>query len=154
MHFSSKKKNVNWTFLIFFVLTIVFPLELEIDCIICLLLLRLMLHMHRWDGDVAGHKLWNSIIFLILKTSLPIPPISKRHYDALRTKIDMWLKPNLALHTNICAKSLKYQHCWYTKTRRWITVILTHFSPMSYFYTPWKRQKTIAFRGYRNMTLD
>ena len=35
---------------------------------------------------------------------------------------------------------------------------LTHFSPVSHFYTPWKRQKTFGFsdvfRGYRNVTLD
>ena len=30
---------------------------------------------------------------------------------------------------------------------------LTHFSPMSHFYTPWKRFSD-AFRGYRNVTLD
>ena len=35
---------------------------------------------------------------------------------------------------------------------------LTHFSPVSHFYTPWKRQKTTSFLtflgGYRNVTLD
>ena len=35
---------------------------------------------------------------------------------------------------------------------------LTHFSPVSQFSTPWKRQKTKdfsdVFRGYRNGTLD
>ena len=41
---------------------------------------------------------------------------------------------------------------------------LTHFSPMSNLYTPWKRQKTSenvrkllvlnVFRGYRNVALD
>ena len=35
---------------------------------------------------------------------------------------------------------------------------LTHFSPISHFYTPLKNQKTIGFRdifkGYRNVTLD
>ena len=34
---------------------------------------------------------------------------------------------------------------------------LTHFRPVSHFYTPWKRQKPLVsdvFRGYRNVTLD
>ena len=38
------------------------------------------------------------------------------------------------------------------------TLELTHFNPVSHFYTPRKRQKTKGFsnvfRGYRNMTLD
>ena len=34
-------------------------------------------------------ELWNLITFLNFKTSLVMPIIS--HYDALRTKIDMWL---------------------------------------------------------------
>ena len=37
-------------------------------------------------------------------------------------------------------------------------ILLTHFSPVSHFYTFWKYQKTIGFltfsRGYRNVTLD
>ena len=47
---------------------------------------------------------------------------------------------------------------------RWIkkTEHLTHFSPVSHFYTPWKRPLKFwegqrfsdVFRGYRNMTLD
>ena len=32
------------------------------------------------------------------------------------------------------------EHALFTITDR-----LTHFSPMSHFYTPWKRQKTIGF---------
>ena len=31
--------------------------------------------------------------------------------------------------------------------------VITLFTPMSYFYTPWKRQKTKGFVGYRNRTL-
>ena len=38
------------------------------------------------------------------------------------------------------------------------SLTLTHFSPMSHSYTPWKLQKTYGFltifRGYRNVTLD
>ena len=48
------KNNNNWTFLIFFTFSIMFPLELErLDCITCLLRLRLIIHLHRWV--VAGH---------------------------------------------------------------------------------------------------
>ena len=57
------------------------------------------------------HKFRNSIIFRIFKTSLAITPPSNRkpppslvpsptrkpHCDALRTKIHMWLTPNLIL---------------------------------------------------------
>ena len=37
------------------------------------------------------------------------------------------------------------------------TRYLTHFRPVSHFYTLWKRQKPLVsdvFRGYRNVTLD
>ena len=48
------------------------------------------------------YELLNSIIFLNFKTSLVIapetpPPPPQRHYNALRTKIDMWLTPNQAV---------------------------------------------------------
>ena len=32
-------------------------------------------------------------------------------------------------------------------------LLLTLFTPMSHFYTSWKRQKTFDFRGHRNRTL-
>ena len=35
-----------------------------------------------------------------------------------------------------------------------VQIYLTHFSPVSHFYTLRKRQKTKGFRGYRNVTLD
>ena len=40
------------------------------------------------------HELSNSITFLNFETlSVIATPTRKRHYDALRTKIDMWLTP-------------------------------------------------------------
>ena len=50
---------------------------------------------------ITIHQHWNSTIFLNFKASLvialrpphlhPPPPIIKRHYGAMRMKIDMWL---------------------------------------------------------------
>ena len=67
LHFNCKN-NDSWTFLIFFVFSIVFPLELEA----CLLLLWLILHPHKWA--VGGHNLWNPLTFLICETSLSATP--------------------------------------------------------------------------------
>ena len=47
---------------------------------------------------------------------------------------------------------LKYAERKYAGKSGWLQ-ILTYFSPMSHFYTPWKCQKTV-FRGYRNVTLE
>ena len=63
-----------------------------------------MIFFHQWLNKytihwqlMTIHELWNLIIFLNFKTSLviappPLPrPQPQRYYDALRTKIDMWL---------------------------------------------------------------
>ena len=67
------KNNDNWTFLVFSVFKSHFLWSQSLDYINYLLLLKLILHLYRWA--VAGHKFWNSITFLVFKTSLAITPL-------------------------------------------------------------------------------
>ena len=79
----------------------------RLDYITWLLLLRLILHLHKWD--LAGHENefcskwqndnWWTLKFdnlshfqNVIRNDSP-PSKRKRHYNALRTKIDMWLTP-------------------------------------------------------------
>ena len=70
-------------------------------------------------------EVWNSIIFLSFKTSLliaPLPtPTLKRHYDALRTKINKWLTPNCILLMYVADQK------WYLKGSQ--IVISLFFNP-------------------------
>ena len=78
-----------------------------LDYITWLLLLRLILHLYKWD--LARHENefcskwqndnWSTLKFdnlshfqNVIRNDSP-PSKRKRHYDALRTKIDMWLNP-------------------------------------------------------------
>ena len=98
--------NCRWKLMMvghfFFVLTNVFSLELETKLyyfFITIISENTPVQMgcsmiRKWILKyMTIYELWNSIVFLNFKTSLAIVPHPERHYDTLRTKIDMWLIP-------------------------------------------------------------
>ena len=60
-------------------------------------------------------------------------------WDCLQLKFQKNVHKNFQ---NTLYMSLRSETCWFSGTFR---TMLTHFSPISHFYTPWKCQKTYGF---------
>ena len=95
------------------------------------------------------HTSWKVSVFGVFLVH--ISPHSNIRILSECGKIRTWKTPNTnTFHTVLI--SLNFLKKWKNSHK-----ILTHFSPVSHFYTPWKRQKNLwfsdVFRGYRNVAL-